>query len=500
MVELTVETALPGRLSLQNPNRYLVEGWIFGRARLTSLSVRVGERSFPARYTEIRRPEVARSKGRADRPWSLFSGFAVPVFLEPVEAEEELPVALEASFADGERLAEPLGTLTLTPWRQDEQCPLPLPAGADPDKLVVIAMATYNPEREGFRRQIDSIRQQEYRDWLCLVCDDRSQPEKLAGIREVLGDDPRFVLLENGENVGAYRNFERCLERVPCQARYVAMSDQDDYWYPDKLSRSVALLTGETRLAFCDMRIVGHDGRVLSDSFWGNRTNYYRKEDLDLLALANTVSATASVFRRELLDRALPFPGFGGNLHHDKWLAIMAAATGGIAYLDSPLYDYIQHADNVIGFCDFSRTSIMQGLKSYHAYHNYRRARRSIALTHRLPAYLGMLQELADEMSAFYYEHGRQIETFAEAALWRGVDAEAQELVGRVCSFAGLMKMLVKIRRTKTTSNNLELRLLAGRVVNAARRRLLPSGCQSAWRRLKSQPAGEGPWPGSERD
>lgn len=483
MIELNVEKMLPMVFSLQNTNRYVIEGWIFGDARLANLSIKVGGKSFPARYTEIMRRDVAKLHCDRDKQWSLFSGFSIPVFLDPVEFAQEVPVTLLATFRNQEILEKQLGILKLKPWQKD-QSQITLPPDVDPDKLVFIAMATYNPDQAGLQRQIDSIRDQDYRHWICLICDDASQPEKLQVIRNVLGGDGRFILLENDSNAGAYRNFERCLEQVPPEAKFVAMADQDDYWYPDKLSRTIAELTGSTRLAYCDMRIVGHDGTVVSETFWRNRKNYYLKKDLDLLTLANTVGATAAVFRVELLRKALPFPEFGGNLHHDKWLAIIAAASGGIKYVNAPLYDYIQHADNVIGFCDFGRTSIMGGLKSWHTYYEYRVSRRSIPFHRRMKPYLRMILDVANEMSQFYYVHGKQIETFAEAAACRGLDSESLGLISRVSSSSGLFRMLIKIRLTKATSNNLEVRLLAGRCVNAAMKIFLPVTNRLVWHRF----------------
>ena len=48
--------------------------------------------------------------------------------------------------------------------------------------------------------------------------DDGSSPvERSSDIRRVLGDDPRFVLVEHDERVGFYRNFERALALVPAR-------------------------------------------------------------------------------------------------------------------------------------------------------------------------------------------------------------------------------------------------------------------------------------------
>ncbi len=48
-------------------------------------------------------------------------------------------------------------------------------------------------------------------------------------------------------------------------------------------------------------------------------------------------------------DDALPFPPLLAKAFHDHWLAVVALARGEIAYLDEPLYDYVQHGDAVIG-------------------------------------------------------------------------------------------------------------------------------------------------------
>ncbi len=46
---------------------------------------------------------------------------------------------------------------------------------------------------------------------------------------------------------------------------------------------------------------------------------------------------------------ALPFPSEHGKPYHDHWLGCVALATGQIAYLDRPLYDYVQHREAALG-------------------------------------------------------------------------------------------------------------------------------------------------------
>jgi glycosyltransferase involved in cell wall biosynthesis len=206
--------------------------------------------------------------------------------------------------------------------------------------LVAICMATFEPDPRLLEHQIGSIREQTHENWVCLVSDDGSSTERLGHLRELTGGDERFALAVGEERLGFYGNFERALGMVPAGARFVALADQDDRWHPEKLAALLAGLGG-AQLVYSDMRIVDEEGTVVSETFWRGRRNNYT--NLASLLLANTVTGAASLFRRELLELVLPFPEPVGDPFHDQWIATVALAAGEIAYVDRPLYDYVQH-------------------------------------------------------------------------------------------------------------------------------------------------------------
>jgi hypothetical protein len=191
---------------------------------------------------------------------------------------------------------------------------------------VAVCLATHRPDPELLRRQLASLDAQTYRD-LVLVREDDT-----AG-------------------AGAYRAFERCLARVPAEARHVALCDQDDVWHPDKVAALVdALERTGALLAYSDLRIVRPDGAVVSATYWTDRDNGW--EDLGDLLATNVVTGAASVLRREVLDVALPFPREVDGSYHDHWLALCALALGDLAYVDRPLVDYVQHGANLVGHAE----------------------------------------------------------------------------------------------------------------------------------------------------
>jgi hypothetical protein len=188
---------------------------------------------------------------------------------------------------------------------------------------VAVCLATHRPDPELLRRQLASLDAQTYRAIVLVREDDEA-------------------------GSGAYRAFERCLARVPAEARHVAPCDQDDVWHADKVAVLVdALERTGALLAYSDLRIVRPGGGVVSATYWTDRDNGW--EDLGDLLATNVVTGAASLLRREVLDVALPFPREVDGSHHDHWLALCALALGDLAYVDRPLVDYVQHGANVVG-------------------------------------------------------------------------------------------------------------------------------------------------------
>ena len=211
---------------------------------------------------------------------------------------------------------------------------------------ICICMATFNPPEELFRRQVESIRGQSFRNWVCLIQDDCSASVRF--LRDIIAGDARFELQRNSANLGFYLNFQHVLDRVR-DCEFVSLADQDDVWYPHKLASLLeAMRKPAVTLAYSDMRITDGAGSVIANSFWGERKN--QCSDFESLFFTNTVTGAASLFRAALLPGILPFPPQRGKVYHDWWIAMAALAEGEIRFVNEPLQDYCQHSANAVGW------------------------------------------------------------------------------------------------------------------------------------------------------
>jgi glycosyltransferase involved in cell wall biosynthesis len=266
-------------------------------------------------------------------------GFWATVPIEARERPGSISIQIAGQLESGARLVAPLARINVV----DADA---APAGARRAGLIAVCMATFDPDMELFRRQVESLRSQTDTNWACLISDDCSDPERFAQICDVVAGDPRFEVSRSERRLGYYRNFERALGLLPRDAELVALSDHDDRWYPDKLEVLRGAL-GHAQLVYSDQRLVDRDGHVLRDTLWKGRRNNHT--NLASLLIANSVSGAATLFRRELAELALPFPEAPGWQFHDHWLGLVALASGDVAYVDRPLYDYVQHRGAVVG-------------------------------------------------------------------------------------------------------------------------------------------------------
>lgn len=214
------------------------------------------------------------------------------------------------------------------------------------DSYGTICLAIYKPDLALLEKQIASIAVQSVGDWTCIVGVDGADAATAYEIRRLIGHDSRFVLHEFDNRVGFYRNFERILYLVPPNAQWVALSDQDDFWYKGKLKVLLDHLDGAS-LVSGQARIVGTPSESERQKVLGQTSRAFFS--VEELLLDNVISGALTVFRPDILQLALPFPEGTDVAYHDHWLGLCAALSKGIRTVPDIVQDYHQHEANVVG-------------------------------------------------------------------------------------------------------------------------------------------------------
>ena len=221
---------------------------------------------------------------------------------------------------------------------------------------VSVALCTYNGAAF-IEEQIRSILDQSLPPIELVVSDDGSTDDTLDLIQREFANRPgspvRLRILGPVTHLGVTANFERAI--VATTGELIALCDQDDVWHTDRLAAVVPQFVDDPRLLFLnsDATLVGADGGTRGESLFGSlRFSEWERRLIDADAAfaayirRNLATGATTIIRRALVRSATPFPP---EWVHDEWLAIIAAGTGRLRYLDEELIDYRQHENNQIG-------------------------------------------------------------------------------------------------------------------------------------------------------
>ncbi|MBT8379448.1 MAG: glycosyltransferase family 2 protein [Ignavibacteria bacterium] len=212
-------------------------------------------------------------------------------------------------------------------------------------KLVSIAMTTYNGESY-LAEQIESILAQSYKNIELIIVDDCST-DRTIDILNNYKEQKNIKIFKNSGRLGVINNFSKAISL--CAGEYIALSDQDDIWYEEKI---VKLLDGieseENVLMICsDAIIIDTEKKIISPSWFEFQSIYIPKKKFVFYEVVyqNFALGCTMLFNRSLLKRVLPIPE--ESISHDWWIAANAALLGRIIVVNDQLILKRKHNANV---------------------------------------------------------------------------------------------------------------------------------------------------------
>lgn len=211
------------------------------------------------------------------------------------------------------------------------------------EPLVSVVMCTYNGALY-VREQLDSILAQTYPHLEVIVGDDASADDTYSILESYAAKDTRIHIYRNEKNQGYNTNFSKACSLT--NGAYIAISDQDDIWEPDKISVLTKALEERPDI----MLVHGISARFEEQGKPHLRSlkkvNYIRGNDMRKFFMLNIISGHSVLFRRELLAQSQPFPA---RVYYDWWLAANACAIGTIEAVEKILVWHRMHATNATG-------------------------------------------------------------------------------------------------------------------------------------------------------
>mgnify|MGYP004543652471 FL=1 len=216
---------------------------------------------------------------------------------------------------------------------------------------IDILMATYNGEKY-LEEQIESILNQTYSNFRLIISDDCSTDRTCAILKEYAQKDNRIELYFQEKNLGYVKNFEFLLGKV--ENELYMLSDQDDYWLPEKVEKTYNKLIQENvDMVFTDLIVVDEDEKIINKSF--NELMNLKKKicktvgTSELAYLYNCVTGCTIMGKKSNIKNIIPIPTYSKHVLHDHWIALANSINGKVAYLSEGLIKYRQHGTNQIG-------------------------------------------------------------------------------------------------------------------------------------------------------
>lgn len=161
-------------------------------------------------------------------------------------------------------------------------------------KKVSVVMCTYNGELF-LREQIDSIINQTYPVYELLIQDDCSTDQTIDIVNEYIEKYSYVRLISNPTQLGVANNFKTAFYRA--NGDYIAISDQDDIWLPEKISEMINSIGDNLLISSSSYLFTSQDEISTSIPEFGERLFPMR-----LLTLQDTLSGHDILFKRELLS------------------------------------------------------------------------------------------------------------------------------------------------------------------------------------------------------
>jgi len=182
---------------------------------------------------------------------------------------------------------------------------------------ISVVLCTRNGAKH-LQRQLRSLLDQQRPPFEVIARDDASSDGTAKTLQSFAAVAPFPVRVTiNPQALGTAGNFQAAI--ADAEGDVIAPCDQDDVWYPEKLSQFEVAMAGSDSpdLAFCDADLVDEQLRPLGRTQWESIRFNRRQQEIaagnlwKVLSRFNVVSGIAMAFSARRRDLLLPIPEDG---------------------------------------------------------------------------------------------------------------------------------------------------------------------------------------------
>lgn len=225
----------------------------------------------------------------------------------------------------------------------------------------------------------------------------------------MLGKDNRIELYFQPKNLGFNKNFEFVLSKST--ADYIAFSDHDDIWIPNKIEIELKTLKEQNvDLVYCDAVQIDENGKILHDSYleYKHMPIFNENYNKAILPFSRHIAIGCSqIFTKRVKDIMMPFTK--ETVVHDWPTQYIANRLNGIYCLKKPLLKYRLHNSNAYGGRSLKQNLKLWKEKNGSGYKSYLKYRHKV-ITDTYLAGVNMCYSYNSRIEKYMNKHNTNVE------------------------------------------------------------------------------------------
>lgn len=197
-------------------------------------------------------------------------------------------------------------------------------------------MCTYNGGKF-LQEQIDSILNQTYPINELIIQDDCSTDTTFDIIKDYAQKFSFIRFFQNTTNKGFNQNFRDAISKA--NSKYIAIADQDDIWYPDKISQQICLIGNhDICISYYHTDKIYQEGKLEKVT----RPTF----NLDYMTFYDSTPGHSMLLRTDFAQKC--FEAWDGHIIYDWWLSVNALLNHGMVCVEKPLNWHRPHQGSAI--------------------------------------------------------------------------------------------------------------------------------------------------------